>query len=155
MNIIAAFVFGLVVLTLLGYLWHTLHELHGARYGRCWTIIIRTMEDMVDDLTDNFRHQIIRDQSIKDLRTLEAFVNAYRGDVDIDKSVEKFDPNCPFFKSLKNHIALNWHFSESPLTSAIDAAIYAYNIDSDYEITPREFISYLGSQFHYHFITKF
>lgn len=154
MHYVGVVLFVMLVLVILGYLWHAIHEFHDLRYGRCWTITIRTIEDLLDELTDNHYQQQIKDRAEKDVESLKQFIAGYNGVYDLDRISPNLDPEIYFFKELRSQVDSNWHFNESPLLTVIDSAIYAYNVDVEYHITTRQFLEYMIHQYEYHFISK-
>ena len=154
MKHIAVGIFILIVLGTMSYLWHAIQELRMSKYGRCWPLIKATIEDLWDQTLDNHYQEQIRKRSELDLHILEDHILNYMGLDSIDEEISLFDMRSHFFDSLKQRITPHWHFQEAPLIKILDEAIYAYNIDTEYNITPRQFLDYLGFQFEYYFISK-
>ena len=154
MKHIAVGIFILIVLGVMTYLWHAMQELRMSKYGRCWPLIKATIEDLWEHTVDHHYQQQIRKRSELDLHILEDHILNYSGLDSIDEEIAIFDSRSHFFDSLKQHITPHWHLQEAPLIKILDEAIYAYNIDIEYNITPRQFLDYLGFQFEYYFISK-
>ena len=154
MKHIAIGLFILLIMSIMGYLWYTLHELRKARYGRCWPLIRAAIEDRAELAFDDHYQAEIRQRSELDLHILQDHILNYKGFDPIDEEIDVFDKESDFFVSFKERITPHWHFGESPLVVILEDAIYAYNIDTEYTITPRQFMDYLGLQFDYYFTSK-
>lgn len=154
MKHIAIGIFILMVVAIMGYLWHGLRELRTARYGRCWGLIQASIDDLFELTIDDHYQTQIRQRSELDLHILQDHILNYTGIDSIDEDTPWFDIQSEFFDSFKQRITPHWHQTESPILKILDSAIYAYNIDTDYTITPRQFMDYLGFQFDYYFTSK-
>lgn len=141
---ITAIIYVLVVGVILGYIGFNLYLHHLTKYGACWSLILKTIEEMASSHLNqpNVVKQLKQHRCLSDVT--QDYISQYVGSTDLDSVFIQYSTDIDFFKGLTKQLDKEWNSNAScPFTDVLRMAIYAYNIDDNYHVSLREFMNHL------------